>query len=158
MCGVAAARYALPATSETAFLRSAFSDRDENCATTIAVDVAATTAKAAPSHQRTPMKRRVMPYTLDRERAKGLDRVREFAARVHGAEPTCERAARAGAADDELEAGRRFRLDHLFLQRRAVRLHRNAEADHVRRELLRKRERVTDRRVGAEVDDLPAVS
>jgi hypothetical protein len=32
-----------------------FSERSENWETTIAVDVAATTANATPSHQRTPM-------------------------------------------------------------------------------------------------------
>jgi hypothetical protein len=37
-------------------LRNAISERSENWETTIAVDVAATTAKATPSHQRTPMK------------------------------------------------------------------------------------------------------
>ena len=36
--------------------RNASSERSENWATTIAVDVAATTANAIPSHQRTPMK------------------------------------------------------------------------------------------------------
>ena len=56
-----AARTALPAASCSAWLRNSFSERDENCETTIAVETAATTANAAPSHQRTPMKRRVMP-------------------------------------------------------------------------------------------------
>jgi hypothetical protein len=41
-------------------MRNALSERDENWETTIAVEVAATTANAAPSHQRTPMKRRFM--------------------------------------------------------------------------------------------------
>ena len=48
-------------TSCSAWLRKTFWDRSENWATTIAVEVAATTANAAPSHQRTPMNRRVMP-------------------------------------------------------------------------------------------------
>ena len=55
-----AASTALPAASCSAWLRNSVSERDENCETTIAVETAATTAKAAPSHQRTPMKRRVM--------------------------------------------------------------------------------------------------
>ncbi len=46
--------------SACALPRNAFSERVENWETTIAVDVAATTAKAAPSHHRTPMNRRVM--------------------------------------------------------------------------------------------------
>ena len=37
------------------FRRNACSELSENCATTIAVDVAATTANATPSHQRTPI-------------------------------------------------------------------------------------------------------
>ena len=44
----------------SAWWRNASSERSENCATTIAVDVAATTANAIPSHQRTPMKGRGM--------------------------------------------------------------------------------------------------
>ena len=47
-------------SAAAAWLRKAFSERVENCDTTIAVEVAATTANAAPSHHRTPMKRRVM--------------------------------------------------------------------------------------------------
>src|ERR1700760_1387565 len=45
----------------SACTRNACSERDENCETTIAVETAATRANAAPSHQRTPMNRRVMP-------------------------------------------------------------------------------------------------
>ena len=33
---------------------NAVSEREENCETTIAVEIAATSANAAPSHQRTP--------------------------------------------------------------------------------------------------------
>ena len=55
-----AARTALSFASCSAWLRNSVSERDENCDTTMAVETAATTANAAPSHQRTPMKRRVM--------------------------------------------------------------------------------------------------
>jgi hypothetical protein len=40
--------------ASSALWRNACSEESENCETTIAVEVAATTAKAAPSHQRTP--------------------------------------------------------------------------------------------------------
>ena len=56
-----AASEARLAASTSARPRNASSERDENCETTIAVDTAATTANAAPSHQRTPMKCPVMP-------------------------------------------------------------------------------------------------
>jgi hypothetical protein len=54
-----AATAVLFAAASWALTRSALSDRDEYCETTIAVDTAATTANAAPSHQRTPMNRLV---------------------------------------------------------------------------------------------------
>jgi hypothetical protein len=40
----------------SAFWRNAFFEESENWETTMAVEVAATTAKATPNHQRTPMK------------------------------------------------------------------------------------------------------
>jgi hypothetical protein len=43
--------------------RNAFSERSENWETTIAVEVAATTANAIPSHQRTPIEGRITPQS-----------------------------------------------------------------------------------------------
>ena len=51
-----AATCASSSATLSAWWRNLLSERSENCATTIAVEVAATTANAAPSHQRTPMK------------------------------------------------------------------------------------------------------
>src|SRR5258706_16461782 len=56
----AVARVALCTVSCWAWTRNALSERDENCETTIAVETAATSANAAPSHKRMPMKRRFM--------------------------------------------------------------------------------------------------
>jgi hypothetical protein len=45
----------------SALWRNACSEESENCETTIAVEVAATTAKATPSHHLTPTKGRITP-------------------------------------------------------------------------------------------------
>src|ERR1051325_4634473 len=89
----ATATAVLFAAASCAFTRSEFSDRDEYCETTIAVETAATTANAAPSHHRTPMKRFVTTYRLRRERPQGAHRFRK---------PAGVRV-RTGAADDDLE-------------------------------------------------------
>src|SRR5204862_5561917 len=69
-----AARSALPRASFSAFTRSAVSEREENCETTVAVETAATSANAAPSHQRTPMNRLDMPegYAGEAQYAGGM--------------------------------------------------------------------------------------
>src|SRR6185312_13009318 len=68
-------------------MRSACSERDEYCDTTIAVEVAATTAKAAPSHQRTPKNRLVMGERLRREAPYGVHCFRKAARVRAGAGP-----------------------------------------------------------------------
>src|SRR3954470_2549733 len=89
-----AATPALLAAASRAFVRNALSERDEYCETTIAVEVAATTANAAPSHQRTPMKRRVIAYRLRRDRTQG----------AHGFLERPRVLAGAAAADDDVDA------------------------------------------------------
>ena len=83
----AAARNALPAASCSACPRNAFSEREENWDTTIAVETAATSAKAAPSHQRTPMNLFVMPLRLRRDDPQRRDGAVQLGARVERSEP-----------------------------------------------------------------------
>src|SRR3954466_65095 len=71
-----AATAVLLAAASCAFTRSALSERDEYCATTMAVETAATTANAAPSHQRPPRTGGAGPPAHAEEAAGHTERLR----------------------------------------------------------------------------------
>src|SRR4051812_2716332 len=87
-----AATTELFAAASCALTRSACSDREEYWETTIAVEVAATRPKAAPSHQRTPRNRLVMSERLRREAPQG----------AHGFGKGARMGARALSAEDDM--------------------------------------------------------
>ena len=149
-----AASVALCTASCSAWTRNASSERDENCETTIAVETAATSAKAAPSHQRTPMKRLVMStgYAVS---------VRTVSTALRRLGPAQAPPSRRASAGDEPEPPTTSAMPSGNARRSSasrVLAQRDAEPEQLRRQPSCEGHRVGDRRVGAEIHDLPAVA